>query len=197
VLSYLPAVVDASRTAESAVTGTPAGTAAIRAADLQVLGAGTVTVKDAAPSAGELAVFCRPVVTAPALPRRDGSVLADGWLPDFVRLGELERHLGGEEIEEIVAAAQEQGRLKQRQRRRIMSYPLVIRLMLAMTLMPGASYCEALARLAGLLADVPFALAWHVPTGKVITDWRRPVPAPWRARSPGWAVWTRSSTTPA
>ncbi|HLM88324.1 MAG TPA: transposase domain-containing protein, partial [Streptosporangiaceae bacterium] len=110
---------------------------------------------------------------------------------------ELERHLGGEEIEEIVAAAQEQGRLKQRQRRRIMSYPLVIRLMLAMTLMPGASYCEALARLAGLLADVPFALAWHVPTGKVITDWRRPVPAPWRARSPGWAVWTRSSTTPA
>jgi len=40
-----------------------------------------------------------------------------------------------------------------------MSYPLVIRLMLAMTLMPGASYCEALAQLAGLLADVPFALA--------------------------------------
>jgi hypothetical protein len=32
-------------------------------------------------------VFCRPVVTAPALPRRDGSVRADGWLPDFVRLG--------------------------------------------------------------------------------------------------------------
>ena len=190
MLSYLPAVVDASRTAESAVTGTPADTVAIRAADLQVLGAGAVTVKDAAPSAGELALFCRPVVTAPALPRRDGSVLADGWLPDWVRLGELERHLGGEVIEEIVAAAQEQGRLKQRQRRRIMSYPLVIRLMLAMTLMPGASYCEALARLAGLLADVPFALAWHVPTAKVITDWRRPVPADlmealfWRAAGP-------------
>jgi len=47
-----------------------------------------------------------------------------------------------------------------------MSYPLVIRLMLAMALMPDASYGEALARLAGLLADVPFALAWHVPTGK-------------------------------
>jgi Insertion element 4 transposase N-terminal len=80
-------------------------------------------------------------------------------------------------IEEIVAAAVEQGRMRQRQRRRIMSYPLVIRLMLVMTLMPDGSYCEALARLAGLLADVPFALEWHVPTEKVITDWRVLVPA--------------------
>jgi hypothetical protein len=63
------------------------------------------------PLAGELAVFCRPVVTAPALPRRDGTVRADGWLPDFVRLGELERHLGDGVIEEITAAAVEQGRL--------------------------------------------------------------------------------------
>lgn len=31
-----------------------------------------------------------------------------------------------------------------------MSYPLVILLMIAMTLTPGASYCEALATLAGL-----------------------------------------------
>jgi hypothetical protein len=57
-----------------------------------------------------------------------------------------------------------------------MSYPLVIRLMLAMTLMPDASYCEALRRLAGLLADIRFARDWHVPTEKVITDWRLPVP---------------------
>ena len=58
-----------------------------------------------------------------------------------------------------------------------MSYPLVIRLMIAMTLMPDGSYCESLARLAGLLADVPFALDWHVPTEKVITAWRVLVPA--------------------
>ena len=103
--------------------------------------------------------------------------MAEGWLPDFVRLGELERHLGDGVIEEIVAAALEQGRLKKRQRRRIMSYPLVIRLMIAMALMPDASYCEALARLAGLLADIPFALEWHVPTEKVVTAWRVLVPA--------------------
>jgi hypothetical protein len=88
------------------------------------------------PSAGELAVFCRPVVTAPAVVRRDGTVLADAWLPDLVRLGELERHLGDGVIEAIVDAELGKRRLKPRQRRRIMSYPLVIRLMIAMTRMP-------------------------------------------------------------
>jgi hypothetical protein len=136
-----------------------------------------VMAAGAAPSAGELAVFCRPVVTAPVVARRDGTVLADAWLPDLVRLGELERHLGDGVIEAIVDAALGAGRLKPRQRRRIMSYPLVIRLMLAMALMPDASYCESLARLAGLLADIPFTRDWHVPTEKVITQWRLPVPA--------------------
>ncbi len=132
---------------------------------------------NAVPLAGELAVFCRPVVTAPAVVRRDGSVLAGGWLPDFVRLGGLERHLGDEVIEAIADAAIAKERLRKRERRRLMSYPLVIRLMIAMTLMPDGSYCESLARLAGLLADVPFALDWHVPTEKVVTDWRVLVPA--------------------
>jgi hypothetical protein len=149
----------------------------VRAADLLIRGGGTVTAGGAVPSAGELTVFCRPVVTAPAVTRRDGTVLAGAWLPDLVRLGELERHLGDGVIEAIVDAALEKGRLKKRQRRRIMSYPLVIRLMIAMTLMPDGSCCESLARLAGLLADVPFALGWHVPTGKVVTGWRLLIPA--------------------
>jgi hypothetical protein len=122
-------------------------------------------------------VFCRPVVTAPAVIRRDGTVLAGGWLPDFARLGEAERHLGDGVIEAVVDAALEKGRLRKRERRRLMSYPLVIRLMLAMTLSPDASYCEAMARVAGLLADVPFALEWHVPTEKVVTGWRLLIPA--------------------
>ncbi len=177
MLSYLPDVAGASRTPGFPDAGTPAGTLVVRAAGLQVRGGGTVTAGDAVPSAGELAVFCRPVVTAPAVVRRDGTVLAGGWLPDLVRLGELERHLGDGVIEAITAAALEKGRLRKRERRRIMSYPLVIRLMIAMTLMPDGSYCESLARLAGLLADVPFALEWHVPTEKVVTDWRLLVPA--------------------
>ena len=161
--SYLPSVAEASRTAEFPAAGTPAGTVAVRAAGLRVHGL-TVTVEGRAPLAGDLAVFCRPVVTAPAVVRRDGTVLAGTWLPDLVRLGELEAHLGDGVIEAAVDAAMAAGRLKPRQRRRIMSYPLVIRLVIAMTLMPDASYCEALARLAGLLADIPFALEWHVPT---------------------------------
>jgi len=42
----------------------------------------------------------------------------------------------------------------------------------------------------GLLADVPFALEWHVPTEKVVTDWRVLVPADvmesvfWEATAP-------------
>ena len=177
MLSYLPDVADASRTSKSPDAATPAGTVVVRAAGLRVRGGETVTAGDAVPSAGELAVFCRPVVTAPAVVRRDGRVLAGGWLPDFVRLGELERHLGDGVIEAIADAAIAKGRLRKRERRRIMSYPLVIRLMITMTLMPDGSYCESLARLAGLLADVPFALDWHVPTEKVITDWRVLVPA--------------------
>ena len=97
-----------------------------------------------------MAVFCRPVVTAPAAVRRDGTVPADAWLPDLARLGGLEHHLGDGVIEDLVDTAVAQGRLKPRQRRRIMSYPLVIRVMIAMALMPDASYCEALRQVAGL-----------------------------------------------
>jgi hypothetical protein len=170
--------------------GTPAGTVVLRFSDLRVHGFGTVSAAGAVPSAGEMAVFCRPVVTAPAVVRRDGTVLAGAWLPDLVRLGEMERHLGDGVIEAIVDAELGKRRLPLRQRRRIMSYPLVIRLMIAVTLMPDASYGEALARLAGLFADVPFALDWHVPTRKVITEWRLLIPASvmedlfWQAAGP-------------
>ena len=187
--SCLPSAAAAIGSEESPGAGTPAGTIVVRAAGLRVRGM-SVTAGDGVPSAGELAVFCRPVVTAPAVIRRDGTVLADAWLPGLVRLGELERHLGDGVIEAIVDAALVKGRLKPRQRRRIMSYPLAIRLVIAMTLMPDASYCEALARLAGLLADIPFVLEWHVPTGKVVTDWRLLIPTDvmedlfWQAAGP-------------
>ena len=112
MLSYLPDVAVASQTSETPDAGAPAGTIVVRVSDLLLRGGKTVTAGNVVPSAGELAVFCRPVVTAPALPRRDDTIRADGWLPDFVRLDELERHLGDGVIEEIVAAALQQGRLK-------------------------------------------------------------------------------------
>lgn len=125
--------------------------------------------------AGTVVTFCYPVVTAPAVVQ-GGRVLAGGWLPDSVRLGELERYLGEGVIEELAAAAVADARMPTPQRRRLMSFPLVIRLTVAMTLMPDASCCEALRRVAGLLAAVPWARDWHVPTSKVITCWRGMVP---------------------
>jgi len=190
VQSCLSSVVDAIGPEGSPVSGTPAGTVVVRASGLRFRGDRCIVAGGCGPRSGELAMFCRPVVMAPAVIGRDGSVLAGGWLPDFARLGELERHLGDGVIEAIVDAALEAGRLRKRERRRIMSYPLVIRLMLAMSLMPDSSYGEALARVAGLLADVPFALEWHVPTSKVVTEWRLLIPADvtetlfWRAAGP-------------
>jgi len=81
VLFTVPDVVDATRTVASPVTGTPAGTVVLRASGLQVRGGGgTVVAGNPAPPPGEMAVFCRPVVTAPAVVRRDGTVQADAWL---------------------------------------------------------------------------------------------------------------------
>jgi hypothetical protein len=103
VLSTLPDVAVANR----AVLSPDAGTLVVRAADLHVRAAGTVPAGAAVPTSGELAVFCRPVVMAAAVARRDSGMLAGGWLPDFVRLGELERHLGDGVIEAIAGAALE------------------------------------------------------------------------------------------
>ena len=77
MLSYLPDVAGASRTSESQDAGTPAGTIVVRVCDLRVRGGRTAAAGDAVPSAGELAVFCRPVVTAPAALGRLAGLLAD------------------------------------------------------------------------------------------------------------------------
>src|SRR5260370_39123877 len=127
---------------EFGVTGTPAGAVVVRAGDLRVRGM-IGTVGGQVPRAGELAVFCRPVVTAPAVVRRDGTVLAGGWLPDFARLGELERHLGDGVIEEIVSEAVAGGRMRAPPRRRGMAPPPAGPPALARTPMPGTPYTGA------------------------------------------------------
>src|SRR5215472_12300891 len=108
--SCLPSAAAAIRHEESSESGTPAGTVVVRAAGLRVHG-GTVSAEGQVPSAGELALVCRPGVTAPAAVRRDGTVVADAWLPDLVRLGELEAHLGDGVIEAVVGKAVRAGRL--------------------------------------------------------------------------------------
>ena len=158
--------------------GLPAGMIAVRAADVAgPCGAAGALVASALPvTSGEMLVFTCPVTVAPAVIGRGGAVRARGWLPDHVRLGELERHLGERVIENLVAAAVAGGRMPAPQRQRIMSLALTIRMTVAMTLMPEVSYTQAIRRLAGHLADVPFDRAWHVPTSGVVTGWRGKVP---------------------
>ncbi len=171
--------------------GLPAGMVAVRVADvaggagggrsaLVVAGAGRVR-------SGQPLAFCHPVAVAPAMVRRDGRVLAGGWLPDHARLGLLEPELGEGVVEQVVATDDQ---VRPAERQRIMSAGLTARLVIAMTLMPEASAREVLARLVGLLAKVPFARAWKVPGAKVITAWRRRLGAGvmealfWRAAGP-------------
>jgi hypothetical protein len=94
VQSCLPSADAAIRSVQFPSGGTPAGTLAVPAAGLRVHGARSVTVAGAAPKTGRETVFARPVLSAPALVKRDGGVLADAWLPEAVRLGVLEAHLG-------------------------------------------------------------------------------------------------------
>jgi hypothetical protein len=156
--------------------GTPAGMLAVPACDLQVHGSVSVTVAGALPKKGQETLFSLPVLTAPAFVKRDRTVQADAWLPDLVRLGILETYLGDGVIEKIVGKGLRNGRLPLRERRRLLSYPLVIRLVIAMTLLPGSSYAEAARTVAGLLAEIPFTLGWHVPAGKSIGEWRLLIP---------------------
>jgi hypothetical protein len=140
---------------------------------------------------GELVVWCQVTAVAPVVLDRDGRLAAEGWLPDHVRLGVLEDHLGAGTVERVIAQTQtasqaaaraqaaaddgdvsEAGSGKKR-RQRVMSLELVARLVLAMTLMPHASYVEALAQLVGLLPRLPWMRAWQVPSSTVITKWRR------------------------
>ena len=155
--------------------GLPAGMIAVWAAGVICPG-GAVTALLAAGSAvttGELLVFAHPVTTAPAVVRRGGAVQAGGWLPDHVRLGLLEAHLGDGVIESVIEGAVRAGRLARPVRRRLMSLELTCRFTVAMTLSPECDYRETMTRLAGHLLDVPWARRWHVPTSKVFTSWRR------------------------
>ncbi len=158
------------------VVGPPAGMLAIPVAGLVDTGRGRgggalVAADGVRPDRGQVAVFCQPVVSAPVVVRRDGRVQAEGWLPEQVRLGILERYLGPGFIEGLVADAGLG--LAPGVRRRAMSLPLTARFVLAMTLLPEASYTEVMARLVGVLPRVPWRRRWRVPTAKVVTKWRR------------------------
>jgi Insertion element 4 transposase N-terminal/Transposase DDE domain len=176
VVAEVLGAVEETAGGEQRVVGPPAGMVAARVAGLvdtgRGRGAGALVIADAVrPARGEAAVFCQPVACAPVVVRRDGRVQAEGWLPEQVRLGILEHHLGRGTIERLVSDPVLGARPGTR--RRAMSLPLTARFTLAMTLLPDAAYPEVMARLVGLLPGVPWRRGWRIPGAKVVTNWRR------------------------
>jgi hypothetical protein len=118
---------------------------------------------------GELVAWCTVVSVAPAVVDPDGAIAVEGWLPDHARLGVLEEHLADGMVERLTAEHCD----APTQRQRVMSLALTLRLVLALTLLPNASYVEALTQVVGLLPRLPWAQGWHVPASTTITEWRR------------------------
>jgi hypothetical protein len=111
--------------------GLAGGVVAVRVADLVAVdGAdGTVLLVWAAAGPvrdGDLVAWTTVVVVTPAILDGGGRVGAEGWLPDHVRLGGLEEHLGSGVVEQTVAATATAP--TQPERQRLMSLPLVARL---------------------------------------------------------------------
>ena len=161
------------------------GLVAIRLADLacpvrRVLREGDRTALTTAGAgrirSGDLVVFCKPVVIAPAVVRRDGHVQAGGHPADHARLGVLEQQLDEmtgqhDTIGQVAARVKLAGKVKGTARR-CMTTALTLRAVLLMTLMPEADYTALMTALLGDLAGVPWHIPFAVPTATVLSTWR-------------------------
>jgi hypothetical protein len=131
-------------------------------------------------TAGDQVVWCKVVVVAPAVVRRDGRVQAAGRPCDHARLGaaeqELDRRCGPGTIERIAAGVRPTGKIKAVARRE-MSVACTLRAVLLMTLMPDADHREVLTTLLGELVEVPWQRAHAVPSGTVLSTWRTAIGA--------------------
>ncbi len=128
---------------------------------------------------GDVVVFCKPVVVAPAVVRRDGRVQAAGHPADHARLGVAEQRLDvltGTPglIDEIAGSVELRGKVKGKARR-AMTPALAVRLTALMALMPQADYAEVLAALLGDLVEVPWQRPYQTPTATVVSTWRQAV----------------------
>ena len=139
---------------------------------------------------GELVAFCKVVVVAPALVRRDGRVQADGHPCDHARLGaaevELDAACGPEAIERVAAGVNLTGKIKAKARRE-MSIAFTIRAVLLMVLMPDAEVRHVMGTLLGDLLAVPWRREHAVPSGTVLSRWRTAIgPAPLQQLKQQW-----------
>jgi hypothetical protein len=131
--------------------------------------AGTAVIRS-----GDTVAFFKLVAVADASVRRDGKVQADGSPCGHARAGVLEQRLdvmcGPGTIDRLAAGVRlcAPGR---KPRNRLLTAAFVIRVLLLVTLMPAAPVTEVMDALAGDLAGVPWAKAWHRPSRKAFRAW--------------------------
>lgn len=148
----------------------PAGVLAAPLGALSCTGEGGALVAGPGLAAGVVAVFAVPVAAAPVVVGEDGRILAGGHLSEHVRLGVLEQYLPEGAVEELVAELGLDG-----ERLRLLSAPMVVRCVMAMTLLAKADYREVMATVVGLLAQLPWVRPWYVPGREVFGRWRKAV----------------------
>ncbi len=125
---------------------------------------------------GEPLVFCKVVVVAPAQLRRDGQVQAQGSPLDHATLGPLEDWLESQAGPGVIDGIAEKAVLRKEhvkgERERLLAAAFMIRVIVLMTLLPGAGIREAVTVLAGDLAGVPWSKRWVPASPRACRDWR-------------------------
>jgi len=133
--------------------------------------------------AGEPVVFLKVVAVAPAVLARKGEVRAAGSPCAHATLGPLEAWLDAKAgpglIDRIAGNAVLDGRLVKGERERLLSAAFMIRVIVLLTLMPGAQPSDVITALAGDLPLVPWSRQWRPASERACLDWRKALgPAP-------------------
>ena len=125
---------------------------------------------------GEPVVFCKIVAVAPAQVRQDGRVQAKGSPVHHATLGPLEEWLEEQAGPGVIDGIAERAVLREEyvkgERERLLAAGFMIRVIVLMTLVPGAGVRDAVIALAGDLALVPWARPWVPASERALGDWR-------------------------
>ena len=125
---------------------------------------------------GDAVVFCKVVAVASAQVRRDGRVQAQGSPVHHATLGPLEDWLeekaGPGVIDGIAGRAVLREEYVKGERERLLARAFMIRVLVLVTLVPGAGVRDAVIALAGDLALVPWARPWVPASERALGDWR-------------------------
>src|ERR1019366_9026774 len=109
---------------------------------------------------------------------RDGRIQARGTACDHARLGVIEEWLdeiAGPDAIGRLARGTRLGGMVKGTKTRLVTTPFALRGILLTTLMPDADFTEVMTALAGDLAAMPWAAAWHVPSPRVFSAWRQAI----------------------